>query len=52
MDGLRNIFIPFFRLFQTEFTIYGVTLSYWDLMLVAMFVSLVGYGLYKLFGGD
>lgn len=52
MGDLKYIFGPLLELMKHEFTVYGFTLSFWQIFLFSIIIGFVGSALYKLFGGD
>lgn len=52
MKDVATIFSSVVDLMKTEFTIYGVTLSFWQIFILSILIGFAGSALYKLFGGD
>ena len=52
MKDVAAIFNCVIRLMKVEFTVYGVTISFWQIFLLSILLGFAGSALYKLFGGD
>lgn len=52
MGDVANIIKSVVDLMKVEFTIYGVTVSFWQIFIVSILLGFVGTALVKLFGGD
>ena len=52
MGDLRYLFDSVLILLRHEFTIYGYSLSFFDIFLVSILIGFAGNALYKIFGGD
>lgn len=52
MRDVANIIDSVVDLMKVEFTIYGVTLSFWQIFILSILIGFAGSALYKLFGGD
>lgn len=52
MKDVATIFNCVINLMKVEFTVYGVTISFWQIFLLTILVGFAGSALYKLFGGD
>ena len=52
MSNLKYLFEPVLMLLRHEFTIWGYTISFFEIFLVSILVGFAGNALYKIFGGD
>ena len=52
MDDVANILYSVYELMCVEFTVYGVSISFWQIFIYSILAGFVGSALYKLFGGD
>ena len=49
MESLRYLFSSVMMFFTHEFTIWGYTISFWDIFLFSAFASIASYVIYKIF---
>lgn len=52
MENLRYLFEPVLLLLRHEFSIWGYSISFFQIFLVSILISFAGSALYKIFGGD
>lgn len=52
MEVLYYLFEPFMMLFTREFTILGYTISFLQISILGSLLSLAGYAISRIFGGD
>lgn len=52
MDGIKYLFDSFMLLFDHDFTIYGFTISFFDIFIFGVIVSIASFAIGRLFGGD
>lgn len=52
MDDVANILHSVYELMNVKFTVYGVSISFWQMFIFSILAGFAGSALYKLFGGD
>lgn len=52
MSNLKYLFESFLLLFRHDFTIWGFTISFFDIFLVSILIGFAATVLGKIFGGD
>lgn len=51
MEGIGILFESFMKLFNHHFTVYGFTISFFEIFILSILVGLVGYLIANIFGG-
>lgn len=52
ISDLNYLFDSFMLLFDYNFNIYGITLSFFDIFVFGIIVSVCAYAFFSIFGGD
>lgn len=52
MDNIKYLFEPVLLLMRHEFSLYGYSISFFEIFLVSILIGFAGSALYKIFGGD
>lgn len=52
MEGFVRLIEATLLIMQHKFTIYGFTISFWDMFVFSCIAGIIGYAINRLFGGD